>query len=56
MFEWIFRIIGIVIPAVTPEIKTDVDNWLDALEAKAKETANPVDDIFVAMLKAIMGR
>lgn len=54
MDVWIFRLIGLVIGVVSPEIRTGVKELLDILEKKAKQTANPWDDILVAMLRQIM--
>lgn len=51
---WIFRLIGLVIGIVSPEIRTGVTELLDRLEEKAKKTDNPWDDMLVAMLKQIM--
>ncbi|GAH91451.1 unnamed protein product [marine sediment metagenome] len=54
MHEWIFKLIGLVIGVVSPELRTGVARLLDKLEEQAKRTANPWDDILVAMLKQIM--
>lgn len=54
MSDWIFRILVLVIGVVSPEIRTGVTELLDKLEAQAKKTANPWDDILVALLKQIM--
>lgn len=54
MDVWIFKLIALVIGVVTPEIRTGVTELLDKLEEKAKKTANPWDDILVAMLKQII--
>jgi len=54
MNKWIFRLISLVIGVVSPEIRTGVAELLDKLEAQAKKTANPWDDMLVAMLKEIM--
>lgn len=54
MDKWIFNLIGLVIGVVSPEIRSGVTDVLDKLEAQAKKTANPWDDMLVAMLKQIM--
>jgi len=54
MNKWIFRLISLVIGVVSPEIRTGVAELLDKLEAQAKKTTNPWDDMLVAMLKEIM--
>jgi hypothetical protein len=40
---------------VTPEIRTEMIAVMDGLAAKAKATANPFDDIAVAILRAVLG-
>lgn len=55
MNPWIAKLLGLVVKAVSPEIKTGAAELLDRLEAQAKKTANPFDDILVEMLKDIMG-
>jgi len=54
MNEWILRIITMVVGVVSPEIRTGANQLLDDLEAKAKKTPNPWDDILVGLLKTIM--
>jgi len=54
MNVWILGLIRLVVGVVSPEIRTGVKELLNALEDKAKKTANPWDDMLVAMLKQIM--
>jgi len=54
MEVWIFRLIGLVVGVVSPEIKTSVAALLNKLEEQAKQTANPWDDMLVALLKQVM--
>ncbi|GAH96921.1 unnamed protein product [marine sediment metagenome] len=54
MNQWIFRLIALVVGVVSPEIRKGAAELLDDLEKKAKATANPWDDMLVAMLKNIM--
>jgi len=54
MNKWIFGLIQLVIGVVSPEIRTGATELLDNLEKQAKKTANPWDDMLVAMLKQIM--
>lgn len=51
---WILGLIRLVIGVVSPELRTGVKELLNSLEAKAKKTPNPWDDMLVAMLKQIM--
>ena len=39
----------------TPKIRTDLDEALNVLKRKAKETPNPIDDILVDQLIKILG-
>jgi hypothetical protein len=41
--------------AVTPEIRELLKKLLDELEAKASQTPNRWDDVFVATLRSILG-
>ena len=54
MEVWIFRLIGLVIGVVSPEIRTGVSALLNKLEEQARQTENPWDDMLVAMLKQVM--
>ncbi len=54
MNEWILRLIGLVVTVASPELRAMLTEWLQTLEANAKKTANPWDDILVAMLKTLM--
>ena len=54
MNKWIFTLINLVVSVVSPEIRTGVTALLQDLEDKAKKTANPWDDMLVALLKQIM--
>jgi len=51
---WLFQLITLVVGVVTPQIRTGAMTLLDDLEAQAKKTDNPWDDMLVAMLKQIM--
>lgn len=54
MLNLLVRFIPLVLDIVSPEIHKALWVFLDNLEAKAKETANPWDDYFVAALKTIL--
>ncbi len=54
MNEWILRLISLVVTVASPELRKILEDWLSTLEAQAKKTANPWDDILVAMLKTIL--
>ena len=50
----LLRVLGLALPMVTKNLREEMDDYLDRLEAKAKETTNPVDDFFVMILKAVL--
>lgn len=54
MNEWILRMISVVIAAATPEILESLDRLVRELDEKAKATPNPIDDVLVGLLKAIL--
>ena len=54
MNDWIFRLIGLVVTVASPELRKVLEEWLNTLEANAKKTANPWDDVLVGMLKTVL--
>jgi len=54
MNEWLLRLIGLVVTVASPELRVILEDWLTTLEAQAKKTANPWDDILVGMLKTLL--
>ena len=54
MNEWILRLIGLIFSVASPELRTMLEQWLAQLEAQAKKTSNPWDDILVGMLKTML--
>ena len=55
MDEWLLRLIGMIITVLSPELKTGLTEFVAKLEADAKKTPNPWDDIFVGLLKTLFG-
>lgn len=55
MNEWILRIITMVLGVMTPELRESLIAFVRSMEANAKETPNPWDDIFVGLLKSLLG-
>ncbi len=51
----LLSLLPIILNAVTPGIKALLNDALLDLYKKAKESATPVDEIFVAMLLGILG-
>lgn len=54
MNEWLLRIIAMVFGVMSPELRTGITGYVKRLEADAKKTPNPWDDIFVGLLKSIL--
>lgn len=44
-----------LIAGLSPEVKAEITAALDKMEAKAKTTKLPFDDLAVAMLRMILG-
>lgn len=55
MDKWILRIITMVLGVMTPELRESLTAFVQAMEANAKKTPNPWDDIFVGLLKSLLG-
>ena len=47
-------ILGAILSVVSPQIREELENFVHRLEAKAKETPNPADDMLVDFLKHIL--
>lgn len=54
MDDWIMRLIHMVVTVVSPELRDGIAQWVNELDAQAKKTSNPWDDIFVAVLKSVL--
>ncbi len=48
-------IIQIILSAISPELRDLILKFAKELEAKAKKTPNPFDDVAVEVLKVILG-
>lgn len=55
MPKWIWDLMLTLLVKASPELKAMLCGKLDELEAKAKETRNPFDDILVKMAKGMVG-
>lgn len=55
MNEWLLRIITMVFSVMTPELRESMVAFINAMAANAKKTPNPWDDIFVGVLKSMLG-
>ncbi|GAI52403.1 unnamed protein product [marine sediment metagenome] len=54
MNDWIMRLFGLVVTVISPELRKGLEVWLNELEARAKKTPNPWDDVFVGILKSVL--
>ncbi|MBA7571647.1 hypothetical protein ES708_13413 [subsurface metagenome] len=54
MNEWLLQLITMIVTVMSPELRKGLEDWLDKLEADAKKTANPWDDILVGLLKSML--
>ena len=53
--DFLVMILGPILKAVTPTIRAFLDELLNSLEEKAAETPNELDDIFVKLLRDLLG-
>lgn len=44
-----------IITLSTPSIKEEIAKGLDSIEGRAKATPNPIDDLLVSFLRALLG-
>jgi len=54
MNEWILRLITLIVSSASPELRAGITAWVKDLEAKAKQTPNPFDDVLVGLLKIVL--
>lgn len=51
----LISIINALVSTITPELRTILEDAVGKLEAHANETPNPWDNIFVSILKSLLG-
>lgn len=54
MNQLLFRILLLVVTMLSPAVKSTLAELINRLDADAKKTDNPWDDIFVAMLRNLI--
>lgn len=54
MKELLIRFIPLVLNVISPELRKFLEEILNNMETKAKATANPWDDYFVAALRFVL--
>jgi AMMECR1 domain-containing protein len=52
--EFLVRLLRLILPHVTPEIRDAIKDLLETLTERAKRTQNAWDDIFVELVKMIL--
>jgi hypothetical protein len=55
MIAIILEILEKLLKGISPKIREAILEFLKDLEAKAKETPNPIDDIVVLLLRILFG-
>lgn len=55
MIRIILELLSKLITGISPKIREEILEFLKDLEAKAKETPNPIDDIIVLLLRVLFG-
>ena len=50
----LMKILIALLPAVSPVLREALREFVSGLEAKARETESPVDDVFVSILREIL--
>lgn len=48
------QFLPLVLNVISPELRKNLESWLNNLEEQAKKTPNEWDDYFVAALKAVI--
>lgn len=55
MNQWLIRLLIQMILVMSPQLKDLLTAQVNELEAQAHSTQNPWDDLFVGLLKIILG-
>lgn len=55
MIAIILKLLEKLLTGMSPKIREAILEFLKELEAKAKETPNPIDDIIVLLLRILFG-
>ena len=51
----LFKLLKKIIETISPQLRDFIKEMLTKMEAKAKETDNPLDDILVLVLRVLFG-
>jgi len=52
--EFLMKLLEIIIPDTTPDLRSALRDMLSTLTKRAEETRNPRDEIFVEVLKRLL--
>jgi hypothetical protein len=55
IIELVLKVLGTILPVVTPSIREMLEKFLNDFYAKAKETPNPWDDFLAKFLMRMLG-
>ena len=55
MNKWLLQLVTMMLGVITPQLRKGLNDFILNLEKQAKETPNPWDDIFVGLLKTLLG-
>lgn len=55
MNEWLIRLLIQMVLVMSPQLKDLLTTQIRELEAQAHATQNPWDDLFISLLKVVLG-
>lgn len=55
MNKWVLQLVSMMLGVITPQLRKGLEEFVLNLEKQAKATPNPWDDIFVGLLKTLLG-
>jgi len=55
MDNLVYKLISLIVTVISPELKKGLTDLVVKLDADAKKTSNPWDDMFVGVLKMLLG-
>lgn len=55
IIELVVKVLGLILPVITPSLREMLEKFLKEFYAKAKETPNPWDDFLAKFLMRILG-
>lgn len=55
MEKYLLSLIRLLLTVMSPDLRKNLEAFVNGLEAQAKKTPNEWDDLFVSMLKSVLG-